>query len=109
MDILGELYSVVLDRKANPVEGSYTNYLLSKGTEKIEYVGLRPGEKLYEELLLDKETDRATEKDRIYITEQETVEWETVEGWLETLETAIDQHQDIKKVLGRILPSYHEA
>ena len=35
MDILGELYSVVLDRKANPVEGSYTNYLLSKGTEKI--------------------------------------------------------------------------
>ncbi len=40
--------------------------LYGKGTEKIEYVGLRPGEKLYEELLLDKETDRATEKDRIY-------------------------------------------
>lgn len=35
MDIIKELYSVVLDRKANPVEGSYTNYLLSKGTDKI--------------------------------------------------------------------------
>ena len=35
MDTLNELYSVILDRKANPTEGSYTNYLLDKGTEKI--------------------------------------------------------------------------
>lgn len=35
MDIIKELYSVVLDRKKNPEEGSYTNFLLNKGTEKI--------------------------------------------------------------------------
>ena len=35
MDTLRELYEVILDRKANPQEGSYTNYLLDKGTEKI--------------------------------------------------------------------------
>ncbi len=35
MDILNELYNVILDRKAHPTEGSYTNYLLEKGTEKI--------------------------------------------------------------------------
>ena len=35
MDILSELYSVILDRKANPVEGSYTNYLFDKGVDKI--------------------------------------------------------------------------
>lgn len=35
MDIMQELYRVIMDRKANPVEGSYTNYLMSKGTEKI--------------------------------------------------------------------------
>ena len=35
MEIMEELYNVVMDRKANPVEGSYTNYLLNKGTEKI--------------------------------------------------------------------------
>ena len=35
MDTLRELYGVIIDRKANPVEGSYTNYLLDKGTEKI--------------------------------------------------------------------------
>ena len=35
MDVLKELYGVIMDRKENPVEGSYTNYLLDKGTEKI--------------------------------------------------------------------------
>ncbi|MEX1377106.1 MAG: bifunctional phosphoribosyl-AMP cyclohydrolase/phosphoribosyl-ATP diphosphatase HisIE [Eubacteriales bacterium] len=32
--ILDEVYNVILDRKANPKEGSYTNYLLDKGKEK---------------------------------------------------------------------------
>ena len=35
MDIMRELYSVITDRKAHPVEGSYTNYLFDKGTDKI--------------------------------------------------------------------------
>ena len=33
--ILDELYQVVLDRRDNPKEGSYTNYLLEKGLDKI--------------------------------------------------------------------------
>ena len=33
--VLQEVYNVILDRMANPVEGSYTNYLLDKGIEKI--------------------------------------------------------------------------
>ena len=33
--IMDELYEVVLDRIANPKEGSYTNYLLEKGVDKI--------------------------------------------------------------------------
>ena len=32
---LETLYSVVLDRKANPQEGSYTCYLFDKGLDKI--------------------------------------------------------------------------
>ncbi|WP_051689038.1 phosphoribosyl-ATP diphosphatase [Butyrivibrio sp. AE2032] len=35
MDIMKELYSVITDRKQHPVEGSYTNYLFDKGTDKI--------------------------------------------------------------------------
>ena len=34
-DILHTLYQVVLDRKANPQEGSYTCYLFDKGIDKI--------------------------------------------------------------------------
>jgi len=33
--IIGELYGVIRDRKENPAEGSYTNYLLEKGLDKI--------------------------------------------------------------------------
>lgn len=33
--VLEEVYSVIEDRDINPKEGSYTNYLLKKGVEKI--------------------------------------------------------------------------
>ena len=33
--ILEEVFRVVSDRKANPKEGSYTNYLFSEGIDKI--------------------------------------------------------------------------
>ena len=34
-DTLTKLYQVVLDRKSNPQEGSYTCYLFDKGLDKI--------------------------------------------------------------------------
>lgn len=33
--VIDELYGVIEDRKANPKEGSYTNYLFEKGIDKI--------------------------------------------------------------------------
>ncbi|MCR5275509.1 MAG: phosphoribosyl-ATP diphosphatase [Clostridiales bacterium] len=35
MNITNELYNVILNRQKEPQEGSYTNYLLDAGTEKI--------------------------------------------------------------------------
>lgn len=32
---LAELYDIIKDRKDNPREGSYTNYLFTKGLDKI--------------------------------------------------------------------------
>lgn len=34
-DVLKELYSLLRERKRNPKEGSYTNYLFDKGLDKI--------------------------------------------------------------------------
>ena len=34
-DILGNLYEVALERKKEPIENSYTNYLFDKGLDKI--------------------------------------------------------------------------
>ncbi len=34
-NVLKEIYDVVTNRKENPKEGSYTNYLLEKGVDKI--------------------------------------------------------------------------
>jgi len=34
-DVMEEVYSVIADRKKNPKEGSYTNYLFDKGIDKI--------------------------------------------------------------------------
>lgn len=34
-NILQELYDEIVDRKKNPVEESYTNYLFTKGLDKI--------------------------------------------------------------------------
>ena len=33
--VLDSVYSVIADRKVNPREGSYTNYLFDKGIDKI--------------------------------------------------------------------------
>ncbi len=33
-DVLEKLYALLEDRKSNPVEGSYTNYLFEKGLIK---------------------------------------------------------------------------
>ncbi len=82
--------------------------LYGTGKEEITVTGLRPGEKLYEELLLDKENDQATERDRIYIAKQDHYDWETVEGYLNQLCEAIEQHRDIKETLREILPTYRE-
>ena len=35
MTVLLEDYKIIMDRKVNPKEGSYTNYLFDKGIDKI--------------------------------------------------------------------------
>jgi phosphoribosyl-ATP pyrophosphohydrolase/phosphoribosyl-AMP cyclohydrolase len=52
--ILEELYQVILDRKQNPKEGSYTNYLFQKGQDKILK---KVGEEAAETIIASKNND----------------------------------------------------
>ena len=73
---------------------------------EIIYTGLRPGEKLYEELLRDEETDTATSKEKIFIAKPEQVAWADVDNMLRTLHECLDNHGDIKACMHKLLPSF---
>ncbi len=50
-----DLYNLILDRKANPIDGSYTNYLFDKGIEKI---GKKVGEEAIEAIISASKGDK---------------------------------------------------
>ena len=58
---------------------------------KIEYTGLRPGEKLYEELLSDKETTEPTSFDRIRIAKVREYDYEQVVAVAQELRESADK------------------
>lgn len=55
-NMLTELYGVVLDRQENPQPGSYTNYLLDAGVDKI---AKKVGEECVETILAAKNEDKS--------------------------------------------------
>lgn len=52
--ILKEVYNVIVDRRINPKEGSYTNYLFEKGIDKMLK---KVGEEAAEVIIASKNTD----------------------------------------------------
>ena len=75
---------------------------------EIVYTGLRPGEKLYEELLRTEENSTATRRERIFVAWPEQVEWAQVEDMLDKLSRCLDSHGDMKACMHDILPSFYE-
>lgn len=80
---------------------------LSEDAIKIVFTGLRPGEKLYEELLADEEQTRATPHPKLRIAKAREVE----PGWLETLLSWLRQERilddnEVRRDLRRWVPEY---
>ena len=65
--VLQEVYNVIADRRAHPKEGSYTNYLLAKGVEKIcKKVGEEASETIIAAVKGSKEELRYEAADLVY-------------------------------------------
>jgi FlaA1/EpsC-like NDP-sugar epimerase len=73
---------------------------------KIEFVGLRPGEKLFEELLLDGEASDATPHPKIRVGRIQPAPRELLERGLTSLRAAAQAGDDaaIRRALGELVP-----
>lgn len=74
---------------------------------KIEFTGLRPGEKLYEELLMDEEGMQDTPNKRIHIGKPIEFDAKCFQRQLDILYEEANQDQnDIKALVGKIIHTY---
>ena len=75
---------------------------------KIVYTGLRPGEKLYEELLMDEEGMQETENELIFIGKPIEMDDEKFKEQLDLLDRESRNESDrIKEIVAEIVPTYH--
>lgn len=75
---------------------------------KIEFIGLRPGEKMYEELLMNEEGLQETANKMIYIGKPIEYDAETFEQQLKKLDkVSRDEEGDVREVVKEIVPTYH--
>ena len=75
---------------------------------KIEYTGLRPGEKLYEELLMDEEGLTNTENKLIYIGHPIAMDDSWFKEKLKELDKASKKETErIRELVAEVVPTYH--
>lgn len=75
---------------------------------EIKYTGLRPGEKLYEELLMEEEGLRSTENERIHIGRPiEMDEEEFLKDLEELYQAAYAETDHMKKIVKKLVPTYN--
>ncbi|KLE14629.1 nucleoside-diphosphate sugar epimerase/dehydratase [Clostridium sp. C8] len=76
---------------------------------KIKITGLRPGEKLYEELLMSEEGLKSTEHNKIYIGRPTFESIESLNKKLQELENLLEEDDElIKQKMKQIVPTYKE-
>ncbi|HZG86161.1 nucleoside-diphosphate sugar epimerase/dehydratase [Paenibacillus sp.] len=77
---------------------------------KIEYTGIRPGEKLYEELLTEEEGLTTTKHDRIFIGKPTNLSRSELDFELKRLEQVLGEDQKvIRDLLKMIVPTYQNV
>ena len=75
----------------------------------IKFIGLRPGEKLHEELIAEKESLGNTPHSKISEVNSSPVKWSTLKVDIDNFFAKVDgkERQAIIKMLQKIVPDYH--
>ena len=76
----------------------------------IKIIGLRPGEKLYEELLMDSERDKMTKTahKKIFVANVDRVDDAQFERMMKTLEEVVDKNDErAVEAIAEVVPTYH--
>lgn len=75
---------------------------------EIEFIGLRPGEKLYEEMILNMEEDKVTKHNKIYITKPGDYDPAKIRKDIREFELLADNNDNAKiiKKIKEMVPNY---
>jgi FlaA1/EpsC-like NDP-sugar epimerase len=78
---------------------------------QIKYIGLRPGEKLYEELFHEKEQLEKTSHNKVLLARYRQVDWSWLSGMLSSMTNACDtlDTQALNQLLNQLVPEYHQT
>ena len=80
---------------------------LREGDIEIEFIGLRPGEKLYEELLMNEEGMKSTENSLIYIGHPIDFDVDKLYNMIDQMkEEAGNEQADMRQMVKEIVPTY---
>ena len=76
----------------------------------IVFTGLRPGEKLYEELLMDEEGMRSTANEKIFIGKPLSIDEDMLREVLENLRVAMtDDTERLRTLIKTLVPTYRQS
>lgn len=79
---------------------------------EIKFTGLRPGEKLYEELLMGEEGLEKTNHNKIFVAEPMNITMKNIEEKLQKLQTILDKDNidngELKEIVKSVVPTFKE-
>ena len=106
----GELFILDMGEPIKIMDLAKTMIELSNAPINIDIVGLRPGEKLYEELLYDVSKATKTDNNKIFITDIDRMNVD-LEYHLEKLEKAIENPntEELKSLMKKLVVTYKEV
>ena len=109
----GELYVLDMGKPVKILELAESMIRLS-GLEPYKDIniietGLRPGEKLYEELLIKTEELDKTDNSMIFVERDKPLSRKTIDAKLEVLRAAIESEDNeaVRRAMKRVVPTYH--